>query len=769
MKTHLVILAAAVSVLTAISLHAGTYFQDFSGSAIGDTNFSDGSQLFTTTPSVAQVVFAPYNELQLTANGIANVYSAYELPDLDSGAPVYAFSAKWNMPVYGNFPSSADGFSFNFGQLNSLNLATNASLESGYGVGLSFDVQTYLGNNPGFYLRVGTNIVASLPYNPQTEWGVNNGTRHFFEVDWNYYTGMTVRMDSTNTIFSNVAITNFVPRSGDRFVFAARCGGSSEFIRLDNILVWTGGNLVPLPASTPYFTAGGELFTTPANVFDGNPNDFWATGSPLPTGIGATFLPTNTVVAYTLTSANTGVRAADPASWTLQGSGDGGSTWPYLLGNGGGYFQNDGETHACLATGSANVADYRLLINTNNNNSFTELGKLRLYALSRVGAPLSKNSWLPVNLPSGSWASIACSSNGTVVVAAENNSGNIYVSRDAGTTWTLTPASGNFVCSSASGLLLSTLNRYNGTVFYSTNSGSNWVSSSFPNRPWNDISPTAGGSFFAVSSGSPPSATPLLVQSAVNFSTGDLTYGILQQDAGQYGGSGFQTVCCVPSNASLLAAATTYGQVYYSTDRGSTMHQSSIPGTATWLAMASSINGNLMLLGGFGSIIRSTDAGATWSSASGPNVGYFTSFASSADGTNWLAATDSGLFISTNSAGTWTLANAPVQVWASAASTWDGSRLFAGENSGSLYTTSPTNTAFVTPSAPALQANFTANSGTASQFFWPLTSGGNFVLQQSSDLKNWSNVIWPVIISGNNYQVTVPNSAGNSFFRLKTP
>ncbi len=371
------------------NLHAGEFFQDFSGSNIGDTNFSDGSQLFSTSYSVAQVVFAPYNELQLTANGIPSVTSAYELPDLDLDHPVYAFSAKWNMPVFGSFggsPPPADGFSFNFGQLSSVNL-TNGAVESGYGTGLSFDVQTYSGNSPGFYLRSGGNIIASAPYNPATEWGDNNGTRHFFEVDWNYYTGMTVRLDGTN-IFSNVMITNFIPYAGDRFVFAARCGADSEFIRLDNIMVWTGGNMVLLPPSPPYFSAGGEVFSSPADAFDGNLNDFWASGSPLPTGIGATFLPTNFVFAYTVTSANLGNRPADPASWTLQGSADG-NTWNYILGSSGGYFQADGETHCCPAyDGDGYLTAYRLEINTNNNSPFTALGDLQLYGVTTVSAPV---------------------------------------------------------------------------------------------------------------------------------------------------------------------------------------------------------------------------------------------------------------------------------------------------------------------------------------------------------------------------------------------
>ncbi len=143
----IVILFVAVS----NPVQAGNFFQDFSSSAIGATNFADGAQLFSTDYSAAQVVLSPHNELQLTANGTGNVWRrriccrTYRIPN----TPVYAFSAKWNTPVQGSFPSSADGFSFNFGQLTIFNLADpGLSQESGYDVGLSFDVQTYSGNQP---------------------------------------------------------------------------------------------------------------------------------------------------------------------------------------------------------------------------------------------------------------------------------------------------------------------------------------------------------------------------------------------------------------------------------------------------------------------------------------------------------------------------------------------------------------------------------------------------------------------------------------------
>ena len=104
---------------------AGQYFQDFSAFAIGATNFGDGSVLSSTAlGTVASVQDATYKELQLTANGgNTPADSAFLLPDLDPGTPVNAFSVKWNADIDGSMPNVSDGFSFNFGQLGTLNLA----------------------------------------------------------------------------------------------------------------------------------------------------------------------------------------------------------------------------------------------------------------------------------------------------------------------------------------------------------------------------------------------------------------------------------------------------------------------------------------------------------------------------------------------------------------------------------------------------------------------------------------------------------------------
>lgn len=122
MKTEIKFVAVISALLITFILpraHAGRYFQDFSAFSAGATNFGDGLQLFSTalgSPDGAEVQNDAYKELSLIEAGDSGVTSAFELPGLDPGAPVYAFSVKWNSQIYGNFPDAADGFSLNFGQ-----------------------------------------------------------------------------------------------------------------------------------------------------------------------------------------------------------------------------------------------------------------------------------------------------------------------------------------------------------------------------------------------------------------------------------------------------------------------------------------------------------------------------------------------------------------------------------------------------------------------------------------------------------------------------
>lgn len=95
------------------------------------------------------------------------------------------------------------------------------------------------------------------------------------------------------------------------------------------------------------------------------------------------------------------------------------------------------------------------------------------------GLRVKGQSWTLTSAPVTNWTSIACSADGSKVVAA--SSGLIYTSTNAGKTWTTTTApSGPWVsvASSADGVtLLAAENDHfeNVAIYTSTNSGTEWI------------------------------------------------------------------------------------------------------------------------------------------------------------------------------------------------------------------------------------------------------------------------------------------------------
>lgn len=427
---------------------AGSYFQDFTASSVGATNFGDGSQLFSThMGTVAAVTDATFKELQLTASGVGGTHSAFMLPNLDPGTNVYAFSAKWNTPVYGTFPNGADGYSFNFGPLSGLNLASNIyQQENGYGSGLSLSVNTY--TNPGFHVIVNGTAVTSFPFNTSVYWGVNNDRRHFFEVDWHINLGLTFRLNG-QVIFSGVPTPGFTVNSTNRFVWAARTGGLSEFIRLDNIVVMTGGNLVQVPMVAPYYKSAEFTSATQTadKAFDGVTSTKWLTLAS--TGhVGATCGGfSRSIRAYSLTSAED-FPNRDPKSWTLDGTSNAGANWTNCA-VGGGSFVVRNEQRAWLATNAASFAAFRLNIPLNNGGTEIQLEELRLYEFQTItsAAPfrLVNTPNIPgVGIGANAWADIDNDGDLDIVISGRpgtfpsvgylfRNQGNGYFSYDSGT------------------------------------------------------------------------------------------------------------------------------------------------------------------------------------------------------------------------------------------------------------------------------------------------------------------------------------------------
>jgi hypothetical protein len=204
----------------------------------------------------------------------------------------------------------------------------------------------------------------------------------------------------------------------------------------------------------------------------------------------------------------------------------------------------------------------------------------------------STTSWLqPGGSPTGNFQSIACSADGTRVVAVVKG-GSIYTSANSGSTWTLQGSSLNWisVASSANGSNLVAA-VYGGGIY--TNYGTTWTATSAASKNWISVASSADGS--------------------------------------------------------KLVAAIYGGGIYTSANAGSTWQLTSAP-TANWYAVASSADGvKLAAAVNGGGIYFSGNSGATWTPQTGAPVKYWLSIASSADGTRLAAAVynpASGLYVS---------------------------------------------------------------------------------------------------------------------------
>ncbi len=690
---------------------------------------------------MASVQDATFKELQLTANGaIHTVRSAFLLPDLDPGTPVNAFSVKWNADLSGSFPNAVNGFSFNFGQLGPLNLAGGSyAQESGFGTGLSFDVVT--SGSTGFYVRVNGSTAAYVAFDDYPEWGTYSSTRHFFEVDWNHLTGLTVRMDG-QTIFANVATTNFTPHAGDRMAWAARCNLFNiytEEVRLDNIVVRTGGNLTQLATSSPYNTSGDYPPTqTVDKAFDGNIATKWLTLAN--TGfISATVPPGSTVAAYSMTTAED-VPGRDPQTWTIEGTT--GFSW-IGCGSGSGYFVGRNETRAWPATNTDSFAIYRLNILANNGDPYTQLAELRFFQFNPVPsagkpdvvtAPANEVNYTTANfngqVAPNSTATIAWFQWGLTTsygnVTANQNLGSadnivpvnaamtgllpyttyhcqLVASNAFGTSfggdasfitvplvWAKAGAPGNgwaaIACSTngvkfAAVVGTSVLGFTDG-IDFSTNSGGTWTQSDGFSQGWTSITSSSDGVKLV--------ATTLLDGIYVSTDSGvNWTPTTAPQDPPTW-----KTVVSSSDGVKLAALTYNYGGIYVSPDSGATWTKTSASTSIGWTSIASSADGVKLYLAGYdtgigsGVIYGSSNSGATWAKINSDNQWAFVTC--TPDGVTLIATDGSGIYVSTNSGSTWTPTTAPNHQWNSIACSADGVRLVAvagpdGFQNGAYY------------------------------------------------------------------------------------
>jgi hypothetical protein len=378
---------------------------------------------------------------------------------------------------------------------------------------------------------------------------------------------------------------------------------------------------------------------------------------------------------------------------------------------------------------SAPITNWSSIACSADGTKVVALGSWQIYLSTNSGL-----SWAAKIAPSGPWISASSSANGDMLVAAQDDDFVqllIYASANGGADWGLVNSMGytrGIACSADGWNVVrvesprASHNANVGNIYRSTNGGIDWLSTSAPLLRWQSVACSADGS--------------------------RLVAGCYGSDAGG-------------------------GPIYSSTNGGTSWDLTSAP-PKYWASVASCVNGSKLVAaahydaGGYtqpGSVYVSVDAGLTWTSST--PMAYWTGVASSSDGTKIVAVAGalppdlfSGpIYSSEDSGRTWTSNSAPILSWSAVASSVDGSTRFAAAYGGGIYK-------WQTAPKPVLEI---IASGAGPLLSWTAPSI-NFVLQQTPDLSldKWATVPLTPTLNYTNlqYQVSIAKLQGTVFYRL---
>jgi photosystem II stability/assembly factor-like uncharacterized protein len=409
---------------------------------------------------------------------------------------------------------------------------------------------------------------------------------------------------------------------------------------------------------------------------------------------------------------------------------------------------------------------------------------------------------LPTSAPAANWRAIACSADGTNLVACEApvaalDSGQIHVSHNRGADWTLTSAPlGRWtaLASSADGGKLVAVaggasgspgyfTYYSGPMIRSADFGQSWTQTSAPLGPWSSVACSTNGNRVLAAT----------CDGGVCFSSDSGGTWALTSAP-----SNFWVAVAISADGMRLAAAPRNGPIYISTNAGSAWNSIGLRNAPDWTgwstnlstlywwnALAMSADGSKLAIGGRDDIFISADGGATWRQAAGQGIEQ--SIAFSADGTR-MAVASYVLSLSADGGDTWTEAAFTNRVFCVALSA-DGTKVAAAasymgardwDDNGGIFVAqsfpfAPAPRLDVVPSWTVAQTNGVASSNACVTLTWRLAQTG-YALQANSDLDpaGWVDVNWGtqglVLLDMNHdadNQAVFFNSGPERFFRLK--
>jgi hypothetical protein len=301
------------------------------------------------------------------------------------------------------------------------------------------------------------------------------------------------------------------------------------------------------------------------------------------------------------------------------------------------------------------------------------------------------------------WTGVASSSDGSKLIACVYP-GFLYTSTDSGVNWTQRASSlywaGAGVASSSDGSKLVATVNYgaNAYIYTSTDSGVNWTPRMIDtlNRSWSGVASSSNGNILAAASEANPGLMYISIDSGVTWS-GRGTAGVWVTPALSSDGStlvsGVNGILYTSSATTMIGPRVDIGSVF---QPSATIY----PKTETFYGfgyggVTSSTDGSKLVavvsgvypsyIGGY--IYTSTNSGASFNQVTNAGTRVWFDVASSSDGSKLVACDNSGfLYTSTNSGTTWTARTS--SDWLSVASTPNGNILIASSynNSGSSGT-----------------------------------------------------------------------------------
>jgi hypothetical protein len=284
------------------------------------------------------------------------------------------------------------------------------------------------------------------------------------------------------------------------------------------------------------------------------------------------------------------------------------------------------------------------------------------------------------------WNSIACSADGTKVVAVAVPEGPavIYVSTNSGSSWTSTVAP-KFqffprVASSVDGTKLVEAS-WDDELGVSTTSGKTWKWTQFAtnNALYGCIASSSDGSKLAMANGYTSK------NSGHTWEKQNYYWGYIAASAD---GTKLVATDYTPSLSWTgdWKSHRVTGPIYFSSSWGAGWEKTTAPVLA-WNSIACSSNAIKLVAAADEGIYTSADSGNTWKYRDAPTNFTWLFVASSTDGTSLVAGANEGIALSADSGGSWSVSHAPNNMTklSAIASSADGTRLYVTFDGGAIY------------------------------------------------------------------------------------